>query len=116
MADKKINPVSGQVYTLAQIFNDLNLPDSPSLCFSYLVKGGVIQTSHVTHAELLAVPGFAESRWRYRYETSEWIPLFMYAGEAPITEFVTIEPWLADFPEAETFWVCPKGHPREQVY
>jgi hypothetical protein len=122
---KYYTPIRGDIYTLSQVETELKLRDEAFLRFSHPgVDGGepgitVIQTSHCTVDQLLAVPGFAESQWRYERETEEWIPLFRYVGERPITDFVDMEPAIdplrdADMPQE--WWVTPKGLPREQYY
>lgn len=123
-------PKRGQVYTLRVIKTALKLDDSPHLGFwldlgedEMPTESGrtkvecVIQTSHVCSSDLLTVPGFADSLWRYRYTTSEWIPVFEYADEKSIREFVDIEHstyWydLENNPNSQ--WVTPKGFPRRQ--
>ena len=110
------NPVRGQQYTLREVFN-LNLRDSPHLGVTIDGKDGVIQNSHLTEEEMLTIPGFADTKWTYRYETDEWIPIFQYAKlNPPIENFVDHEPAIDAWSHEETdeLWIIPKGFPREQ--
>lgn len=66
----------------------------------------IVQDSHLTDAELLSVPGFASSVWRYSWTIHEDIHLFMYEDRRPITDFVDI----ADS-DASGALVTPKGFP-----
>lgn len=133
-----IQPRSGVVYTLRQVLTQLELRDSPHLGFrakppaarefdiwrpadhiQWHEGRAVIQESHCTTAQMLEVPGFADSLWRYVRETHEWIPVFEYAGTAPITDFVDMEPEnekYADDMQPRGWWVTPKGLTREQYY
>lgn len=112
---------SGVNYTFAQIL-ELTLRDGPHLSFKLDVNGkkveACLQDSHVTDEQLLAVPGFAESVWTYRYETSEWIPIFAYASTnvKPITDLIDYEPWIDPYETRLNFWCTPKGLPRRQYY
>lgn len=135
----RYHPKRGQVYTLEQIYNTLELRDSAFLRFPFpsplkrdtdqwrpvdeyapRVRMQVIQTSHFTEAELLALPGWAETKWTYERETIEWIPLFTFAGEVEeLVKLLDMEPSNAKFaPDMEPryWWVTPKGLPRQQYY
>lgn len=128
MANEKY-PVRGQVYTGKEVETELTLRDSAFLRFIYKGKLCVIQGSTVTTEQQMAVPGFAESRWRYQYETREWIPLFICADEVTynaehpdgthlsVLEFVDIEPDI-DFNgrQTEHYYVTYKGHYETQYY
>lgn len=119
-------PRRGQVYTFAQICK-LELRDSPHLGFDHphhtlkhVKCQCVIQESHITVEQSLSVPGFASTKWEYIRETHEWIPVFKYVDERPITEFVDMEPEV-DHPaivQGRTlgWWVTLKGFPRQQYY
>ena len=110
---EKIQPIKGQVYSLRNVIQDLELLDSPHLCFiSKREQGEVIQTSHLTEEELLSVPGFAETQWRYLYTTYEWIPIFRYVGR--VEELPQYIDWESDIDNPGHLWVTPKGFPREQ--
>jgi hypothetical protein len=110
----RVYPKREQVYTLEEVINKLHLRDSPSLNF-WDEKGNsqVIQTSHILEEDLLTIPGFADSKWKYIMETHEWIPIFRYVDERPMSDFVTMEPWEC-YGEPGALWVIPKGYPRPQ--
>lgn len=120
----KRSPVSRHIYTLDQIVNELNLKDSPHLCFTAPNVNGVkvesvVQTSHMLLEDLLKVPGFGETKWRYIRTTSEWIPLFDYVGSEPMSEFLDMEEYLdpyLNFGDEPAIFSVPKGYPREQYY
>jgi hypothetical protein len=104
-------PKSGNVYTARNIETVLTLRDTPFYRFDFQSRLCVLQTSHVGPSDLLSIPGFAETRWRFEGETREWIPLFRYVSPAPITDFVDIE---HDIEADDEYWATPKGFPREQ--
>lgn len=106
-------PRMGVVYTASQVFA-LDLLDSPS--FGFWVDGhqAVIQTAHTSIEELLSVPGFAATKWRYLRTTHEWIPVFQAVDNGAVIACMDIEPSIHPFDEPGTFWVTPKGLPREQ--
>lgn len=108
-------PVPGKVYTFAQMLK-LDLDDSPHLGFEKNGARQVIQCGHVTSDELLSVPGFAESTWRYSHTTDEWIPVFEFVGsEADIDKLVDyreVDGEFADFFPEGMLYVCPKNFPR----
>jgi hypothetical protein len=114
-------PVRGEVYTLKEVLQ-LQLRDGPSLIIQNprgkFPAEGVIQNGHVTDSELLSVPGFAETRWKFSHETSEWIPIFHYTEEIDIRTFVDIEVYEDVLEERPVLWITPKGFPRErpQIY
>lgn len=108
-------PKPGATYTLREIHSILKLDDSPHLGFDHQGIRTVIQTSHVTDEELLAVPGLADTLWTYIRTTSEWIPSFVAVDHKAIAAFVDIEPMKAMFhDDPPNWWVTPKGHVREQ--
>jgi hypothetical protein len=135
----KIYPKRGGVYTLREVEIVLELRDSAHLGFWHDLGAAwvcascanddddcpyvhnhkvqcVIQTSHVTRDDLLSIPGFADSKWKYRYETDEWIPVFEFVG-TDIQQFVNIVPSLCDYNldrDPNSQWVTPKGFPRKQ--
>jgi hypothetical protein len=118
MAKFRIYPRPGSVYTLNMILKDLTLDDTPHLNFWYNNLRSVIQTSHTTDEELLSIPEFGLTEWKYIRTTSEWIPIFEYASddEASILKFIDIEPYVDKY-EVEpnpTYWATPKGFPRDQ--
>jgi hypothetical protein len=108
----------GRVYTAHQVLKDLELLDTPFFCFEHEGGRGVVQTSHLRDEELLMVPGFADSWWRYQYTTNEWIPIFEFVlGLEKITDLVDLvripEEDEKDF--GDRWWATPKGFPREYV-
>lgn len=97
------SPKRGQIYTFEEMTR-LDLDDSPHLCFTHEGKSSVIQDSCATNADMLSIPGFAQSKWKYRYTTHECIPIFQYVGEEPITTWVTIEENLRAIDEDDQWW------------
>jgi len=112
----RIYPQRNVQYTYAEIENHLYLRDSPCLWFSYKGIGCPIQTAHVGFGELLNVPGMAESVWRFKEETDEWIPVFHFVGsEEDILKLVDIVEEIPTYHgQKPGWWVVPKGFPREQ--
>lgn len=109
-------PESGVVYSLLEIHDKLYLRDSACLNFTHEGVKCVVQDSHCTREEMMALPLLAESKWSYVRETEEWIPVFRYAGSIPVTEFLDIEVGLDYYSGKRdgSYWVTPKGLPREQ--
>lgn len=106
--ENRIYPKPGQIYTLAGI-SKLFLRDSPALCFYHNHVEVCIQDTWVTEEEVCKNPLLADSKWKYRLETDEWIPVFYYADDQrPITDLVTIEKSERDGNEHP--WVCWIGH------
>lgn len=107
-------PVRNQVYTLEHILKRLILSDEPFLRFYH--DGGmcVIQDGPLTDDELLAIEELAQTKWAYQRTTDESSPLFLYAGERPITDLVVIEPNKRDSIGDDPYWVCFKASYREQ--
>lgn len=103
-------PVRNQHYSFEQI-QSLILDDTPHLMFEHQRTSCVIQDSHCTTEQLMAVPGFAQLVWRYEYTTEEWIPVFKAVDVSAVLQCVDIEDCLA---EPGCLWVTPKGLPREQ--
>lgn len=89
-----IQPVRGTIYTLSQITRELDLDDSPAL----ITRFGVIQDSHIYPEEydrILKICG--HTKWKYRYTTHEWVPVFSYADEDDeLVKFLNLEPDLND--------------------
>jgi hypothetical protein len=104
-------PTTEKTYTARQIETFLTLRDTPFYRFLFQGRLCVIQTSHISAADLLSVPGFADTLWRFQGETREWIPLFLFADPAPITDFVEIE---LDLNDEGEYWVTPKAFHRQQ--
>lgn len=116
-----MNPIKNRVYTLRQVFQ-LRLRDTPHLGFAG-PRGArcVIQTSHLMEVDLLAVPGWADTQWKYLYETDEWIPVFQYVG--PIKTLVDLlhievelNPYLAEDDGVPGYWCVPVCDQRPQFY
>jgi hypothetical protein len=105
-------PVRGVTYTLEQIMRDLRLRDSPALMVEMNTRMSCVQDSHLSEEELLSVPGFAQTKWRYVRETIEWIPVFHWADAADPLTFLDAEPSNDD--PGLYHWITPKGFPREQ--
>jgi hypothetical protein len=106
-------PQIGQNYTLEQIVRELRLRDCPALMVQLNAKMSCVQDSHLSEQELLSVPGFAQTKWRYVRETHEWIPVFHWADATDPLTFFDVEP-SNDDPDRYD-WVTPKGFPREQA-
>jgi hypothetical protein len=90
-------PVAGQTYTLTQVMNELDLPDTAFLRFPYKGANVVIQDGS---GDPLTVPEMAATLWRYQYTTHEMCPLFTYAGDVDILTLVDIvdrDPEIYDF-------------------
>lgn len=85
-------PERGEIYSLREIETKLYLRDSASLCFTHCGVESVVQ-GYVDLAT--APPAIADSQWKYVRETDEWIPVFRYAGTAPLGEILHIEPSLS---------------------
>jgi hypothetical protein len=109
----KVYPRRGVVYTLRQILEDLDLDDGPSLGFNSEFGHAVIQNSHVTDAQLLSVPGLADTRWRYVRTTHEWIPVFEATDDAAVCACVDVSKDYDELMQCDDIWVTPKGFPRE---
>ena len=117
MTQQRIHPVRNAVYTFREICECLDLRDSPFLRFYHNDTLQVVQMSHVCEATVLAIPGWAESRWKFQRETDEWIPLFITENVEAVLPLVDMEPYIDPFAErAGIMWVVPKGTEREQYY
>lgn len=110
---KLVWPTRGQAYTL-DVFEKLELRDSPCLRFYHNDRLVVIQDSPGGIDELCDNAGFAATEWTFVQETDEWIPVFQYSGKRPITDFVTIEEGAASNRTGE-YWVCWKGFHRPEL-
>jgi len=107
-----MKPESGKIYTLHQILTQLTLKDKPCLTFFHCGASCVIQDNHAT--DLLALPKWSESTWRFIRTTHESVPVFQFwlTPELPITDLVDIED---DKYYHDSYWVTPKGMPCEQT-
>lgn len=110
------HPQRGQTYSVAEIENHLTLRDLPCYQFWHGDRPATIQNSHLTKDEFLSVPGMADKRFVYQYETSEWVPVFTLAPGETMLDVVDIEQWVDSISGEKTqeVWVTPKGFPREQ--
>ncbi len=81
-------PIKGRVYTLKEL-HTLDLWDSPHLGFVN-TKGAkdTVQDSHLTTEELLALPGWADTKWEYIFRTREWCEIFRAVDYTQIQELV----------------------------
>ena len=87
---------------------EASLPDSPCLMLS---RDKVVQESHIGDlTELLSEEAWANSKWKYRYTTDEWIPVFDLV-DGDIHAMVDIARSKND---PNKFWVTPKTFPREE--
>lgn len=80
----------GQVYTLEQL-ESFSLSDAPFLMVEHEDHYYPVQTSHLTAEQLMNDLGWANTEWKYRYTTDEWIPIF-YATIHFNMELVDIVP------------------------
>lgn len=111
-------PESGKVYTLAEI-EELELRDSPFLQLTLVIPGSKegylgqypIQTSHCTAEDLLKIPGWANSRWRFVLETREYIPVFLCRDEELVRSLVDVE---VSNDDNQGYWITPKAYSRKQ--
>jgi hypothetical protein len=86
--EAKIYPKHGQVYTYEEI-QKLYLRDSPNLGFDLNGRKQCLQDSMASPEEIIKKsPRIAGSKWVFVKETFEWIPVFRYADERPITEII----------------------------
>lgn len=107
----KYAPVRGAFYTLRWIETRLDLNDVPFLKFFHQSRSCVVQTSHVTKEELLSSPELADTEWSYSHTTYQRIPVFYARDSAKVAALMDIE---ISLDPDDTFWVTPKGFPREQ--
>lgn len=87
-----IYPVIGKIYTFEEI-EGLYLKDSPNLAIEFKNgKYGVIQ-SYLRSDTFTLLPGLSDTKWKYRCETREWIPVFDYEGDVfDLIPFLNTEP------------------------
>ncbi len=107
-----MRPVRNVVYTAAEVYA-LELDDSPSLGFRWRDRQACVQTSHVTDVQLLSVPGFADTRWRYLRTTHEWIPVFECVYTELLLPCLDISLEFDSLFKRYEVWATPKGFPRE---
>lgn len=92
------SPDRGTVYTMREILEDLMLRDSPFFMVRFEEDERSSPIQYGDEDELRSVPGLLDTRWKFGYETHEWIPLFYYCdnNEKPITEYVTCTEFYED--------------------
>lgn len=116
---KRIHPKSGTTYTFKQIVEVLYLRDSACLTFRENDMDQNIQDSHLSQEAMLALPHWADSRWTFRRETEEWVPVFTFSNDNAefLDDLIDKEPEID--PHAErpgVLWCVPKGQAREQYH
>ena len=89
----------------------LDLGDSPALNIPGV---GVIQDSHLTVDEMLTVPEFKDTEWKYIRTTDEWIPIFEAVDSEAVLKCVDVTDCIGAFDNPGDKWITPKGFPREQ--
>lgn len=104
-------PIPGATYTLRRIDNELMLDDSPHLILVIKGRRAVIQNSHFAE-HLGDLPVWESTAWRYIRTTHEWIPVFHAVDDAAVLELVDFVEY-EDIVDGPTWWVTPKGFPRE---
>lgn len=100
-----MRPIRGRVYTLREIVRDLELLDAPSLGFA----DGVIQDAHCTCEQLLAVPGLADTEWKYICTTHEWIPVFKAVNNDEVRKCVDVVFYGDVLMRQDYAWITPIG-------
>lgn len=116
---RKVYPKSGQTYTFREMCEKLELRDSPHLGFLHNGMSQVVQDSHCGQTAMLELPLWADSRWTYKYETDEWIPVFRFAADntVKIEDLCVLEPLLDPHAAHQgELWAVPKGTERKQNY
>lgn len=117
-------PIRGKTYPLHFVENSLRLDDAPHLCFpveficpEHRTDWVPIQTSHLTKDQLLSVPGFRDTWWKYVRTTHEWIPIFHWSevNTRALTDFVEVHD-VRDRDLRQMFWSTPLGFPRDFQY
>lgn len=112
-----IRPVPNRVYTVREI-GELYLDDAPFLRVRSPEEygGGIAPIQNEIYSEeILEVIGDLE--FKYQRTTDEWIPLFIYAGDADrLKEVLDFELDLDPYADEVGAWVTVKGYPVEQYY
>jgi hypothetical protein len=98
------------IYTLREV-EAFDLQSKPALFVTYGDMCSPIQTSHLSsRSQLLSVPGFADTHWKYACTTDDGIPIFKYVDQNPMSDFVDIA--TVDGPTGKAMYFTPKGMPR----
>jgi hypothetical protein len=113
LAQGRIEPNRGQIYSTHDLYHKLALGDAPFLRVEIGGLNGPVQTSHVTREQIDAwIEAHAsEAKWRHDYITHEWIPLFTLQEGIDPRSFLDAEKGVDMDGE---MWITPKGFPREQ--
>ena len=110
-------PVKNLVYTVKDI-GELQLDDAPFLRVKVPEEygGGIAPIqNNIYNEEILEVIGDLE--FKYQRTTNEWIPLFIYVGDADqLKEVLDFELNLDPYTDEVGAWVTVKGHPEKQYY
>lgn len=107
----RVEPIAGGNYSFKQIVEDLDLRDSPSLNVKINGSRRPVQHSHITFSDMLKHTEWAESRWIFVGESSEWIPIFYAAEDLDILPLLNIE--FYEEHGHERVWLTPKKFPRK---
>jgi len=112
-------PQRGAVYNLSEILCDLELLKSACLCFyvqdlcysdNRSSTEQIVDFTHLTDDQLLAIPGWSETQWRFAYETEEWTPVFRAIDDRSVERLCHIEPYVdRDMQSINHMWVTPRG-------
>ena len=105
-------PKRGQIYTAAEVL-ELEWPYAP--CFQ-IPGHGTIQDGPLTPEDLLSVPGFSDTKWRYSHFVDDLTPIFHCVTIPQVLELVNEEDYL-DSDGTLIYgekWITPKGFPLDQ--
>ena len=107
-------PTRGAVYTFAEI-EKLPLRDSAFLRVCINDICGTVQDSE---GDLSTSEVWMNSRWKFLYETDEWIPIFEFheSNTVLVEQIVDFEIHIDPHADKPSWWVTPKGFPRPQFY
>lgn len=108
-------PQRNQIYSTREIYTALKLDDAPFLRVNIKDRSAPVQTDHCTTEQLLAVPGFADLRWRYLYTTREWIPIFSAVDDSAVLACIDVTASTDEYESNPGWWVTPKTLPRQQL-
>lgn len=112
-------PQRGVVYSLSEVLCDLELLETACLCFrvqdlcypeNRSTTEQVLIYSHLKDEQLLAMPGWSETQWKFAYETDEWMPVFVAIDDIAVEKLCVIEPLVGrDVRYSSSMWVFPRG-------